>query len=124
MPGAEPGAGDDVTNEVHRTPAFMAPRPEGQQTLNLVIPEGDEFQEGEVPDVWEVNNASIWRTAQGFQETEMVDLGLKDEEDMSARQRTICSKVYTVEGAWRHSGAHRTRGANEEHGVRGAWSPR
>lgn len=90
-----------MTNEVHRTPAFTAPRPEGQQTLNLVILEGDEFQEGEVPDVWEVNNASIWRTAQGFQETEMVDLGLKDEEDMSARQRTICSKVYIQ---WRGRG--------------------
>lgn len=43
VPGAEPGAGDDVMNEVHRTPSFMAPHPEGQQTLNLVIYEGDEF---------------------------------------------------------------------------------
>lgn len=53
----------------------------------------------------------------------MVELGLKDDEDMSARQRTTCSKVCIVEGAWRHSGAHKTQGADEEHGVKGAWSP-
>lgn len=53
----------------------------------------------------------------------MVELGPKDDEDMSARQRTTCSKVYIVEEAWHHSGARRTWGADGEHGVKGAWSP-